>query len=522
MNVAKGTDYPKGNVPNATKGRNKMKNKTKILHIAIIVLGIVFIFLSAFHSDIWFDESYSVAIAKHNFVDIWNITGNDVHPALYYWMLHIVYLIFGNNALIFRLFSVLAVAILGLLGYTHIRKDFGEKTGIIFSFLAYFLPVMCTYSQEIRMYSWSCLIVALMAIYGYRLYLSMKNNDKNKIKNLIIFGIFSVCSCHIHYYALVTACFINLLLLIYVIRHRKEDKKSLINFLILAGIQILTYVPWLVYLIGQIKHVGGGFWIIVGPVNTTVEVLSFQFRRQLDTIFEFNLHTIVALVASILMYIYIGYIMYKQIKEKKDIKSGVLALVSYIAVILIMLVVSIISPILFSRYLFVMTGLYIFGLAFFMSKEKRKWITITICGLILILGIISNVTNMSINYDSSNMKQIEYIKDNIKEDDIIVYSNIGNGGVIAAFFPDNMQYFYNGQHWDIEKAYEAYGPNFKVIYDYNEILKDYHGRIWLIDSEYMGLYEEFPKDDIVTLDGPNRFDTKYQDYIYNIMLLEKK
>lgn len=152
-------------------------NKNQKIHISIIILGIIFILLSAFHSNIWFDESYSVAIAKHNFADIWNITGHDVHPALYYWMLHCVYLIFGNNAMIFRLFSVLAIAILGVLGYTHIRKDFGEKTGILFSFLTYFLPVMCTYSQEIRMYSWSCLIIAVMSIYAYRFYRSVKEQE---------------------------------------------------------------------------------------------------------------------------------------------------------------------------------------------------------------------------------------------------------------------------------------------------------------------------------------------------------
>lgn len=49
------------------------------------------------------------------------------------------------------------------------------------------------------------------------------------------------------------------------------------------------------------------------------------------------------------------------------------------------------------------------------------------------------------------MKQIEYLRENIQKDDIIVYSNIGNGGVIAAFFPENKQYFYNGAHWDVEK-----------------------------------------------------------------------
>ena len=236
-----------------------MKIKNKYIHISIIIVGIIFILLSMFHENIWFDESYSVAIAKHNFIDIWNITGNDVHPPLYYFMLHILWLIFGNNIMIFRGFSVLAVAILGILGYTHIRKDFGEKTGIIFSFLTFFLPAMCTYSQEIRMYSWGCLFVTIMAIYAYRIYKNAKNKESIKkifIKNLIIFGIFSLFSCYTPYYALLAAGIINLFLLIYFIKNRKENKNLLKCFLILAAIQVILYIPWLIYLVGQLIHVG--------------------------------------------------------------------------------------------------------------------------------------------------------------------------------------------------------------------------------------------------------------------------
>lgn len=80
--------------------------KKSYLHVVIIVLGIIFISLSAFHENIWYDECYSVAMARHSFADIWKITANDVHPALYYWFLHILYLIFGSNILVFRLFSV--------------------------------------------------------------------------------------------------------------------------------------------------------------------------------------------------------------------------------------------------------------------------------------------------------------------------------------------------------------------------------------------------------------------------------
>ena len=508
----------------------KAKISIKNAHKIVILLGIIFILLAAFHEDIWFDESYSVAIANHSFTEIWTITGNDVHPPLYYWMLHIVQLIFGSNVIIYRLFSVLAIAILGILGYTHIRKDFGEKVGILFSFLTFFLPVMSTYSQEVRMYSWACVFVTLIAIYGYRMYKLIKDNKgkekdatwkKVQLKNLIIFGIFSICCCYTHYYSLVTAFVVNLALLIYIIRNRKDCANLFRNFIILGIIQVALYIPWLFYLVGQMQHVGGGFWITLG-LSTAVEVPSFQFRRQLDTVFSFNWQTILALVASILMYIYIGYRIYRAKKDKEEMTPGILAGALYLIIIAIMLLFSIVQPILFSRYLLVLTGLYIFALAYFMSKEKKKIVTAIICLIILILGTISNIENININYDESNMKQIEYLRENIKEDDIIVYSNIGNGGVIAAFFPENKQYFYNGAHWDVEEAYKAYGPGMETIYSYEDILKDYHGRIWLIDSENMGLYNEFPKEGITVLEGPTRFDTKYQNYIYNIMLLEKE
>ena len=151
--------------------------RNKIIHIAIIILGIIFILIPAFHTNTWFDESYSVGMARHSFLDIWTIGGHDVHPVLYYWMLRIVTLLTNGSILAYRIFSVIPIAILGILGYTHIRKDFGERTGILFSFLSYMLPEMVMYASEIRMYSWSVLTITILAIYAYRL--SKESNIKN-------------------------------------------------------------------------------------------------------------------------------------------------------------------------------------------------------------------------------------------------------------------------------------------------------------------------------------------------------
>ena len=111
-----------------------LKQKTKILHIAIIVIGILLISMNALHTNIWFDEAYSVGMAERGFGEIYTIGSHDVHPILYYWMLKIVRMIFGNQIIAYKLLSVLAIAVLGILGYTHVRKDFGDRVGLFFSF----------------------------------------------------------------------------------------------------------------------------------------------------------------------------------------------------------------------------------------------------------------------------------------------------------------------------------------------------------------------------------------------------
>lgn len=146
-----------------------MKIKTKKLHIVLIILGIIFVNMGIFHSNLWFDETYSVGMASKTFTEIWNIGGHDVHPVLYYWILHIIYLLTNGSILAYRIFSGIGISILGILGYTHIRKDFGEKAGLLFSFLIYFSPITAFFANQIRMYTWALLLVTILAIYAWRL-----------------------------------------------------------------------------------------------------------------------------------------------------------------------------------------------------------------------------------------------------------------------------------------------------------------------------------------------------------------
>lgn len=486
----------------------KKIEKETLLHIGLIILGAILLLIPAFHSNIWFDESYSVAIVNHSFSEIWEIGSNDVHPILYYWMLKIINLIFGTNIIAYRIFSVLGIITLGIIGFTHIRKDFGKKVGLLFTFFSLFLPVMLNYALEIRMYSWTIVFVTLMAIYLNRF---IKNKD---FKNLVLFGVSSLISCYMHYYALVCAGIINLGLIIYVIKNKKEFEKGIIKkFIIVEVIQVVLYLPWFVCFLMQALRVSSGFWIQIQFPQILIDVINFQFKG--------SLKETIPTIFAIIIYIYILYIIIKNIKNKQNIKEGIVPIIIYLAVIAIVAVVSLVSPILYARYLFTITGLLIFSISYFLAKEDNKYMITVICIIVSILSIMNLVTNVKENYDSSNGKAVEYLRENVKPDDILLYTDMGNGGVTATLVDNKNQHFLNFGYWSIEEAYKAYAPHMKVSYSIEDATKDAKGRIYIIDTGDLKLYNQLENKEQYKEIERQKFEEKYKNYTYQIIVLEK-
>ncbi|MBE5806421.1 MAG: hypothetical protein E7313_06960 [Clostridiales bacterium] len=493
--------------------------KIKNVHLILIIVGILFNGICVFHSNLWFDEAYSVGLANKSFADIWNIGGNDVHPVLYYWILHVIYLITNGSIVCYRIFSLICVSILGVLGFTHIRKDFGEKVGILFSFFSYFLPVICVYAVEIRMYSLAAVFVTILSIYAYRIFKEnseRKEKDKEKIstKNWLIFGIVSLLCIYTHYYALMAAGIINVILLIYFIKNK--NKKSIIQILSFGIIQLIAYIPWIMNFAKQLKQVSKGFWIGFEFPKTIMEILSSQFIG--------NLENVVGFIISIPIYIYLGYKAKKVVKNNKNLNVGVISIAIYGTVILAALVVTVAlrTSILYYRYLFVIIGLYIFFISYYLSKEKNKYIVYGVCGVTLILAICSNFVQTKEIYSKSNMTQITYLKENVKQDDVIVIDepNLGTGTVVSLYFENNKKYFYNPEDWGVGEAYKAFGNEF-ITCTNTEFLDECNGRVWIIDSENCDNYNRLFNNEEYILIQKKLIKTTYEDYVYNLILVEK-
>lgn len=365
--------------PKVAREQDENKHNTKIddkmfsfkrIHLFTILFGVVFICMSIFHDNLWVDEAYSIAMANKSFLEIWQIGASDVHPVLYYWILHLIELVIGESAIIFRLFSAMGIVAIGILGFTHIRKDFGEKAGFVFSLLTFFLPEMAIHANEIRMYSWACFLVTLLAIYAYRL------KFKPRLKDWIIFGITLILCSYIHYYALLAAVMICLALLLYYLYYK--DTKSMYSLIKVLLLQLILYIPWIFNFIGQVQSVASRFSIGFKFPETIIELTSFQLIG--------NLNYYIGFVIAILIYGFLIYSMRKIATDTEESLYPVMAAIAiYLLVIVVALIVSLIlnTELLTYRYLFVMSGLYIFAISYIVGKQENNQALAIVCTLVI-------------------------------------------------------------------------------------------------------------------------------------------
>lgn len=546
-----------------------MKSKKinyKILYISIILLGTLFLLISCFHSNMWFDESYSIAIAKHSFKEIWQIGSHDVHPVLYYIMIRIVMIITNNSIVCVRLFSCVPLILMSILGYSFIRKEFGNKAGLIFTFFSLFFPTLLTYAGEIRMYTWAMLFVTMMFVYAYKTMnnynvreaLSDDNNImyENKIKSKntllkywIIFSIFSLASAYTHYYALVVAAIINVGMFIYfIIAYTKsskndtsnyddiknDNKKSekinsenirkvnLISSIVSALVQIILYIPWLFVFISQTKVVSKGFWI---KFPTPLNVIEFIYTGNIG---EGSVPKYLSIPFSLISIAFLIYLIVKNwkrnsIKTKfpktKETKTTKVIALIWVTIILIMCLASLImkQSVFYQRYLFTLMGLFLIGFSILLSGENKKIIA-TYCLCILIISTILNINLINTNYDYTNKEPMIYLKSELQQNDWILISDQDYSGYIcvATLLNDFSKVInYDVNNWNIKEAYKCYGDTILNLDEINGI----KGRMWIISAINSNIPNEVAEKFNAEIIDSKEFKTKYKGFEYKFTLI---
>jgi len=147
--------------------------------------------------SIWWDEGHSIFVASHSLPSIPTIPAMDVHPPLYFWILHIWMGLTGQSEFALRflslLFSVLTVALMYKIG----RSVMGANGGRVAAVVAAFSPLYLAYSQEVRMYA---LVSALSAASIYLFYEYALADLSARRKWLAPYALVTAAGLYAHYF----------------------------------------------------------------------------------------------------------------------------------------------------------------------------------------------------------------------------------------------------------------------------------------------------------------------------------
>lgn len=509
------------------------RNSTSLLFLLIYGIGILFLLLTAFHGNIWFDESYSVGIASKSFSEIWSYGSCDVHPVMYYCALHVLYLVstgifsadIDSVILIYRIFTVFGVVSLALLGFTHIRKDYGAKVGILYSFVVFSIPYIALMAVEIRMYTWAMFTVMLCYLYGLRIVRLAKDKSVIPLHWWVLFALSSLASAYLHYFAAISVFLVNAFVLIFLLKYQVKEKRNLVYFSISAILQLLAYTPWLLTLLTQISVVSNTYWAKFYVPYTIIELLAYPFVTSPLSFAlrgEYGLEIQIVSIALIVALITLLVLLIIN-RPKRAHFASKLGILLYLGVLVIGCIASILmnSLIVYYRYLSVALGPLLLSLALLLSQTKYMNFVKSFCITVLLLAILNQILLINDDYSEANQSPLNEFNNKVAEckiwnnfsDVLVLSSDIGFMGVTSDLYPDIKQTYLDWQPGNWGYGYKVYEPALTSVKSWDEALEGYEGAFIVLGQ---GMDDSIPKDisDIASKDGVEEMSisTFYRPY----------
>jgi hypothetical protein len=199
---------------------------------------------------IWYDDAFSIFLARRDPSQIVTGTAADTMPPFYYFALHL-WMRLGSDVETLRLLNVLiSLAILALtFRLVHFLFDF--RTAVTAALLTAVSPFQIYHAQELRMYGLLCLNLLLYLTFFSRIYLNQDHPVFPLWIGLIAAGALAMYSHNLAAFTLLSA---DLLLLL-------KRRWRLLGRLMLAQlVMLLIASPWLVMVPRQINKIQRAFW----------------------------------------------------------------------------------------------------------------------------------------------------------------------------------------------------------------------------------------------------------------------
>jgi len=129
--------------------------------VTVLATGVLFFWLTMLVSagqPVWFDEGYSLLLAKSSFSELLSLTAVDAHPPLYYLLLKIWGGVFGFSEFAIRSLSAFLMSGAVVMAAVTLRQLFSTRVALTALPFLLFAPFVLRYGYEVRMYALATLI----------------------------------------------------------------------------------------------------------------------------------------------------------------------------------------------------------------------------------------------------------------------------------------------------------------------------------------------------------------------------
>ena len=435
------------------------------------VLGALARWVLIARSSIWHDEGFSIMLALRTPAEIWAGSARDVHPPLYYELLHYWMALLGNSAVAIRSLSALAGVLVIPLCFFIVKKMFGARAGVITAFFVALSPFLIRYSIEARMYG-ILGIFTLLALYAVVL---IAHNPKNNWSYLL-YTLAIAAGLYTHYFAALAVVAFWLYLITLQKPHNWRFNKTIflsVRWWLANVFALALFMPWVPNMLAQFRRAQGLGWLPKTSLWTFHDTM-WQFFTFTDA---HKITSALYIIFPILIIVATIIIIYND--KTKPRYSRLIVFYSFVP-IAIALLVSSFKPIYHERYFaFTLAGIcMILAIAIVDIGRKKTYITTILFVSIIAMQLIGirNVYSQSSHRMDVVMQKLNTgfnTNDNIIAGELYVYFD-------GSYYNKTGQkiYLYTGK-----TKPNGYGES-GLLYDKSVYLDSFDSidsnRVWLI------------------------------------------
>jgi 4-amino-4-deoxy-L-arabinose transferase-like glycosyltransferase len=443
------------------------------LLLAILLLSFALRVYRLGDQNVWWDEGWSVSLARQPVAELLRLSAGDVHPPGYYLLLHLWRNAAGDSEFSLRFLStaagVLAVAATYVLG----RAVGGVRAGLLAALMLGLSRFHVWWSQEMRMYALGALFVVISVWAAVHLW------DRGRKADWLAYVACTVAGLYTLYLSALAIVVLNLVWL--GASWRKRPRRPLVwRWLSAQAAVILLFIPWLVY---ALQHVPT--WSSASPVSPRLfpeiywSFLAAGIPADVQNYRWLTLPLLGIFLAGVLGVLWVGR---RRLHTKRNVVLLLLLLLLPACLVYLGSLPRagfLYAPQLSPRYLLIFASAYAVLLGWGLAC---LWRSLTPVGALLTMGVVAAAGFSLSGYYPGRVLTDDYrslastLKAYVQPGDAVVLDNDQDWPIFA--------YHYPGQWVGIPHG-QAIGP--KAAAAFLSPVWESHDGLWLVLTPYAGV-----------------------------------